>query len=332
MNTTSLEEASLWMANALGLDPIRDRSETVEYVNKYRNLLYNSFKRVQLFDDYEQCFEITDFRLTCSGDRCETGYRGFTATLDMGGIMGAWESLDPVTVRSRWREVHRGKGSPRGSAVELIPVTGHFATERDMTGAKKLTVFACSESDAGKSVFATVRTIDGNDRRIEFVLGKDNHVASDIVACAVTSITLPVNLCGNVELYQEDGYLLSVYPPGVRTPNYRRYKLHNGFSCRSNTILIQSARVYVPVTEDHDVIEVGDQLVIESAAKYFKYGENSTDEKELKTADRHLSTMFFYLENIVDRDRGRESNDSVVNFSTKPRRSRRRGLTGYRRR
>jgi hypothetical protein len=330
MNSTSLVEACLWMASALGLDPVKDRAEVVTYVNKYRNLLYNSFNKIQLFDDYEQCFSIGTFRQACSGLACPS-YRGFTATLDMAGIMGSWSSLKPVTLRSRWREVHRGKDNPRGSAVELIPVTGTFATERDMTSVQKLRVYACSRADAGKKVFISARGQDGTEHVLEFCLGDDTHVTVGTAVSSVISVTLPVDLCGSVELYQDDGALLSTYPPGVRTPQYRRYKLHDGFHCESNTVLVQSARTYVPVTDDHDVIEIGDQLVIEAAGRYFKYGENTLDPKERRAADGYLADMYTYILNIKDRDRGREVNDSAVNYSIKPRRSRSRGLTGYRR-
>ena len=330
MNSTSLEEAAVWMASALGLDHVRDRTEVVSYVNKYRNLLYNSFNRIQLFDDYEQCFCLSNFHQTCHGDACPT-YRGFTATLDMGGIMGAWESLKTVGVRSRWREVHRGKDN-RGTALEILPVTGTFATERDMTSTQQIRLYTSSKEDAGKMVFITAKGADGEEHHLRFDLAYDTQVTVNRQVCRITSVTLPVDLCGRVELYQDDGMLLSSYPPGVRTPQYRRYKVHDGYSCGTNTILIQSARLYVAVTEDYEVIEVGDQLVIEAAGKFFKYGENTLDKKERAAADGYKEEMYDYLSNIKDRDRGLEKNDTLVNYADNPRRSRRRGLPGYRRR
>ena len=333
MNSTSLEEACHWMGEAMGLDPIRDRDEVVDYVNKYRNLLYNSWNRIQLFDDYEQCFCIQTFHQDCHGYGCPT-YRGFTATLDMGGIVGAWESLQPVSTRSRWREVHRGKNAPHGAVVELIPVNGTFATERDMTGVQKLRVYACSPKDEGKKVTIQAKTSDGVGHVLEFTLAKDTHVTIQRHVSAIEHVTLPVDLCGPVELYQDDGTLLSTYPPGIRTPEYRRYKVNDNFFCEHDTILVQSARIYIPVTEDYEVIEVGDQLVIESAGRYFKYGENTLDRKERLAAKDYLADMYLYLDNLRDRERGREHNDGVspVNVVKKPRRSRRRGLPGYRRR
>lgn len=332
MNSTSLEEACHWMGAAMGLDPVRDRDEVVSYVNKYRNLLYNSWNRIQLFDDYEQCFCLQTFRQDCYGHGCPT-YRGFTATLDMGGIVGAWESLQPVTTRSRWREVHQGKVS-RGSSLEVIPVNGTFATERDMTATQRLRIYACSPKDEGKMIIIQATGADGANHVLQFNLKKDSQVTVMRHVKSIQSVTLPVDLCGPVELYQEDGTLLSVYPPGVRTPQYRRYKVSDGFGCDSDTILVQSARVYVPVTEEYEVIEVGDQLVIESAARYFKYGENTLDAKERNAAKDYREEMFSYLDNIKDRSRGREKNDGVspTNAIKKPRRTRRKGLAGYRRR
>lgn len=318
------------MANAMRLDPVRDRVEVVSYVNKYRNLLYNSFERVQLFDDYEQCFEVTTFRLNCDGRSCST-YRGFTATLDMAGIVGAWEHNAAITLRSRWREVHRGRGAPIGPSLELIPVAGTFSTERDMTSVQKLALYAASRADCGKKVIVSARGIDGTLHTLEFVLGDDVQVIVHRAVCSVEHVTLPVDLCGTVEIYQEDGTLLSVYPPGVRTPQYRRYRIHDSVVCPSGVILIRSARSFIPVTEDHEVIEIGDQLVIEAAGKYFKYGEHTTDPKERRAADGYLLEMYRHLDGIQSRERGRESQDTQVGFVKSPRRRRSRDLPGYRR-
>lgn len=333
MNSTSLEEACHWMGAAMGLDPVKDRDEVVGYVNKYRNLLYNSFDRIQLFDDFIQCFRILEFHQDCHGFGCAT-YRGFTATLDMGGVVGAWESLLPVSTRSRWREVHRGKDGVSGSVIELIPLPGTFATERDMTATQKLRLYACNPKDAGKTVIVQAKTEDGIEHVLRFELGKDTQVTVNRHVCSVVSVTLPVDLCGQVELYQDDGTLLSIYPPGVRTPQYRRYRINDTVFCQHDTILVQSARLYIPVTEDYEVIEVGDQLTIEAAGRYFRYGENTIDRNERRAADGYLDEMFRHIAGIKDRDRGREHNDGVipVNVRTKPRRSRRRGLPGYRRR
>lgn len=332
MNSTSLEEASHWMGSAMGLDPSRDRDEVVSYVNKYRNLLYNSFNRIQLFDDFKQCFKIQTFHQDCHGFGCST-YRGFTATLDMGGVMGAWESLQPVSTRSSWREVHRGMDSPSGPVLELIPVDGTFPTERDMNNTQQLRVYGCSPRDEGKIVTIQAKTEDGIGHVLRFTLKADAQVTVNRHVCSIDAVTLPVDLCGPVELYQEDGVKLSIYPPGVRTPEYRRYKINDGFFCQHDTILIKSARVYIPVTEDYEVIEIGDQLVVEAAGRFFKYGENTLDLKERRAADGYKEDMYNYIDNIRDRNRGREVNDGAapVNSRRRPRRSSRRALPGYRR-
>jgi hypothetical protein len=329
MNSTSLQEASIWMASALGLDPIKDRTEVVSYVNKYRNLLYNSWDRVQLFDDYKQCFTLQSMNQECSGNSCST-YKGFTATLDMGGVVGAWESLEQVTLRSRWRQVHRGMSPVMGPEVELVPMAGSFATERDMTTPARLSVYAHAAEDAGKTVMVRAKDSDGRERTLKFVLGKDTRVVVNVIVKAVTSVTLPADLCGSVELHQDGGSILSIYPPGVITPQYRRYRVNSGFSCATETLFVQSARVYLPVTEDHDVIEVGDQLVIEAAGRFFKYGENTSDRKERVAALGYREEMFDYIGNIKSRDEGREKHDG--HFTMKPKHKRRRRLPGYRRR
>ena len=207
-----------------------------------------------------------------------------------------------------------------------------FATERDMTGTQQLRLYANSKQDAGKIVMITAKGADGKEHILKFELACDTQVTVNRHVCRITSVTLPVDLCGSVDLFQDDGMLLSSYPPGIRTPQYRRYKVHDGYSCGTNTILIQSARVYLPVTEDYEVIEVGDQLVIEKAGKFFKYGGDTLDKKERAAADGYKEEMYDYIVNIKDRDRGREKNDTLVNYAENPRRSRRRALPGYRRR
>ena len=331
MNSTTLQQAIVWMGRAIGLNPTRDREEIVRYVNKYRNLLYNSFKEVQLFDDYEQCFALDTYHQDCHGAACAV-YTGFTATLDMAGIMGAWESLEALTLRSKWREVHQGKGGSRGNKLTLTPVNGTFPTEHDMTSPQQVTLYASSKSDAGKVVNIRALGTDGTNHELLFKLNGDGQVTLNRTICKIIQVVLPPDLCGTVDLAQEDGRLLSSYPPGILVPKYKRYKVHQGFSCPSDTILVQSARTYLPVSEDHDVIEVGDELVIESAGRYFKYGENTTDSKERNASKSYLNDMFRYIKNIKDRDMGRSKQDSPTPAIPRPAsRVRRRGLPGYRR-
>lgn len=330
MNSTTLQEAIVWMARSMGLNPTRDREEVIRYVNKYRNLLYNSFNRVQLFDDYEQCFTLTEFHQDCHGSTC-TKYKGFTATLDMAGIMGAWESLQPVTLRSRWREVLHGKSSPRGTEVEIVPVNGTFATERDMTSAQQLKIYATSPNDAGKKVHITAKGVDGTEHRLLFTLDSDGQVTVNRIVCSIVRVALPPDLCGEVQLYQQDGTLLSTYPSGITVPQYRRYKVHDNYTCGSNTILIQSARTFVPISDDYDVIEVGDELTIDAVGKYFKYGDNTIDAKERNAALGYREEMYGYIDNIKDRDTGRQKQDTLVPAARPARHVRRRGLPGYRR-
>lgn len=330
MNSTTLQQAVVWMARAMGLNPTRDREEVVRYVNKYRNLLYNSFNEVQLFDDYEQCFALDTYHQDCHGTACPV-YTGFTATLDMAGIMGAWESLAPLTLQSKWREVHQGKEDSRGEKLTLTPVTGSFATEHDMTTPQQVTLYASSKSDAGKLVHITALGTDGGTHELQFKLNGDGQVTVNRAICRIYSVTLPPDLCGTVDLAQADGRLLSSYPPGILVPKYKRYKVRQGYSCPSDTILVQSARTYLPVYEDYDVIEVGDELVIEAAGRYFKYGENTIDPKEQAAARGYRKDMFSYISNIKGRDTGRSAQDTPTPAMKRPRsRVRRRGLPGYR--
>lgn len=329
MTGSTLKVAAHWMAGIMGLDPIKDREEAVEFVNKYRNLLYNSYDRIKLFTDYEQCFTITSFHQDCHGHGCST-YRGFSATLDMDGVEGAWESLSPVTLRSSWREVATGINSPRGSKVELVPVSGTFATERDMTASTKLKLYASSKNDDGKQVNIKAKNSAGEVVDMIYTLNGDNHVISHNIVCKVLEVALPVDLCGSVELLQEDGYSLSKYPTGVSAPRYRRFRVHDSYYCSSNTILVKYNRQFIPVSEDHELVEIGDRLVIEAAGKYFKYGDNTTDRKQKDAAKGYLADMYENLRNIKSRTTGRSTEDGNLPNQSRARRPRRHRLPGYR--
>tara|TARA_A200000159_G_scaffold19571_1_gene16156 strand:+ start:6105 stop:7082 length:978 start_codon:yes stop_codon:yes gene_type:complete len=315
------------MADAMGLDPVKDKEEVIGFVNRYRNTLYNSFDRVQLFDELEQCFSIQTFRQKCSGE-VSPYYYGFTATLDMDGIMGAWESLSPISTRSRWREMHRGKGNPAGSDVEIIPVNGYFSTERDMTSLARLSIYAHNKGDSGKQVVVVAVDDMGKSYNLSFTLSEDTHAYVNEMVCRIVSVTLPADLCGPVSLYQNGDYLLSKYPTGVPTPQYKRYKVNDVPS--NSYVLVQSARSYIPISEDHEMVELGDQLVIEAAGKFFKFSHSTLDAKELRAGATYRDEMFSLIEGWQSRKRGNEKNDSRVNFAKNPRKVRKTALPGYR--
>ena len=316
------------MAGAMGFDWATQREEVVLYLNKYRELLYNGYGTFKLFDDLFYCFCATEFQERCDVD-CQgesRTYRGFTLPHDVAAVAAAWESGYPLTARSRWRETLTGR-VPSGPVTEVFEMAEQFATERDPDGLVPLKMFAASAEDAGKEVRVVVRDADWQEKELVFKLAGDSWVSVGTLVREIRSVSLPTGRCGMVTIAQQDGYELSKYAPAEIAPNYRRFKIADG--CSTVSVLIQGVRRYTDVFDDHDLVEVGSRLVIEAAGRFFKYGENTVDEKEIKRAGVDLSTMNGYLDGLIARHRGSAKQDGSP-YRGRPFPRHKKHLPGYR--
>lgn len=317
------------MAAALGMTWPDDRAAVLGYLNKYRNLLFNNYQEDNQLSNVFHCICVSQFREACVRGTCSPGniYHGFTLPRDVAAVESIYESGVPLTLRSRWRETLYGIPVGCGGRVDAMEMAQQFPTERDLDSICALKLFADKAEDAGKKVFVAVIDADWKDQVLEFTLGSDAWAYVGTLVREIKSIALPVGRVGTVTIAQADGRELSLYTPGETVPAYRRFKVPA--SCNPHAVIVQGIKQYFPVWWDYDIVEIGDALVIEHAAKYFKYGENTTEQKEIKTAEYHLAKMKEQLAGLISRNRGaaiEENNPSRGRPITKSTR-----LPGYRR-
>lgn len=302
LNPCTVAEAGPVMAKAMGYSWENDRTEVVEYLNKFRLLLFTNYEKFKLFDDTFHCICVQEFT-------SESGevYQGFTLPSNILGVEAIFAYGLPLRLRSRWREAHTGIGLTSLGRVEAYLMAKKFATERDLKTATKIKLFTEHEKDNGKKVFVEVIDVSGRQRRIQFTLMHDGWAVSPVKVQKILSVSLPAR-SGSVLLAQQDGYELSLYDPWETAPSYSRMKLKT--QCCKGTVIVQGTKnPRKKVYFDHDIVEVGNDLIIEECGRYFKYGEATTDQKELQTAAYHRAEMENLLRGEIARHKGNAIQD-----------------------
>lgn len=297
LDPITLAEASPIMAEAMDLSWPEDKSKIIGYVNKYRNLLYTLYNDFKLFDNIFHCICVSQF----------DGYRGITLPNDVLSAEAVYAYGQPLTLRSRWQESHVGI-QPRGFKYESIEMAEQFPTERDLITPSRLKVFTEHDDDAGKLLYVEAIDIDGKFVKVCFKLVGNGFTVSRQKIRKILSVSLPVGRKGAVTLAQIDGFELSIYDPWETVPAYRRLKLPE--HCKSYSVILQGTKKFRKIYFDHDIVEVGDALVIESAAKYFKYGDKGTDTKEINRSNKDLQDMGNFLRGLMARHRGGSLQDA----------------------
>jgi hypothetical protein len=294
------------MAQALDLSWESDKLRVVDMLNKYRSLLYTNYDKFKLFDNVFHCIRIADFKQPCQTG-CED-YQGFTLPEDVLGVEAVYSYGSPMILRSRWRESHTGIGVASSGRIETVELAETFATERDLQEDSKLKIFAENDNDSGKKVVIDV--IDSRDqrRRLCFTLLGDGFAVSPVKVKKIISVSLPSGREGSLLLTQANGYELSNYDPWETAPSYRRFRVNT--SNYPSSVLVQGTKRFRNIYFDHDIVEVGNRLVIESAGKFFKYTEGTKDQAEIKTGEYHLAKMKGYLVGEIARHRGNSIQDS----------------------
>lgn len=298
----TVAEAGPIMAKSIGLSWEKDRAEVVGYINKYRNILYTDYDKFKLFDDSFHCICVQMF-----ASECADPYAGFTLPEDIQGVEVVYSYGHPLKLRSRWRESHTGIGVNQLGRIEAVQLAESFATERDLTKITKIKIYTEHEDDNNKKVYVEVIDAANRQKRVAFTLIHDGFAVSPVKVRKILSVSLPPGRSGGLLLMQEDGYELSNYTPWETVPTYRRMKVKESH-CQS-TVIVQGTKKFVPVWFDHDIVEVGNALIIEEAGKFFKYGESTTEQKELQTAQYHRAEMEKYLKGDIARTRGNAIQD-----------------------
>ena len=213
-----------------------------------------------------------------------------------------------MKLRSRWRESHTGIGVSSSGRIETIEMAETFATERDLQSIIKIKIFTENDNDNGKKAYVDVVDSTGRNRRLCFTLIGNGFAVSSVKVKKILSVVLPPSREGSLLLAQADGYELSAYDPWETVPSYRRFRV-NTQHCPS-TVLVQGTKKFRNIYFDHDIVEVGNQLIIEEAAEYFKYTKGTKDQAEIKTGEYHLGKMKDYLAGEIARNRGNSIQDS----------------------
>ena len=327
LQPTTVMQAGPWVASALNLVWPKDRSDVLDYINKIRNLWYNSYAQYKLFDNVVHCICPGSFPLEC-GRGCgaeATCYQAITLPPDVASVEAAWASGEPLKIRSRWREAQVGIDTQALPRVEITRMAETFVTERDMKRFSLLQVYTEREEDNDKKMLVEIVTDDRKTLTLEFKLNGDGWVKSTKWARKILRVILPPDLKGSVTLAQDNGYELSIYEPSDKVPHYTRYRIAS--TCCPASVLIQGTKKFVDVYFDHDLVEIGDRLIIEAGARYFKFGERSNDPRDLSRAQTDISTMGQLIEGLASRHRGNAVQDqNPFRGSGNTRKS---GLPGY---
>ena len=325
VNPVLVSEAGPIMAKTMGLSWKDDRAEVIEYLNKYRQLLYSMYSKFHLFDDVFHCINIERFCQPCVNDCAGGEYFGFTLPNDVSGAEVVYRYGFPLTLHSRWRESHTGIGVDTTTGhIAAVLMAEQFPTERDITTVGRLRVGAEHVDDTGKVMYVEGLDASGGRVKVRFTLVGDGFAVSRVKFSRVLSVTLPPERKGSVTLMDAGRKVLSIYTPCESVPVYRRMKVPEGCGCQ--TVLVQGNKKFYRIYFDNDIVEVGNQLIIEAAGRWFKYGETTTETKELQRATFDRAEIGNLLAGDVSRQQGAAKQDGFP-YSRKT--SRRKTLTGY---
>ena len=322
LNPTTVAKALPIIGSKLGIDPKANRAEALAYLNRIRALQYHNFHRIRLFDDLMECVPLQNFRYDCTpGCQCDC-FMGISLPTYMEGPVAAWIDNAPLTLRSRWKAKDVGLDT-WGPGLSLIELAGHFPTFSDISPASDfLKATATSSKDKGAKMTIRGRGCKGEPVEIVLTLEGSGTVQSVQSIAVITTVILP-DLHGGVTLSElTSGRTLAVYNPhSPNVPYFRRFKVQAGCaaSCCNTGVKVQASRSFSEVFFDDDVVEIGDRLVLEAGARYFLYGESTTDTAEIKRAMLDRDDMFDKIRGMLARHKGGHIQDGpVTNKGRKP--------------
>jgi hypothetical protein len=311
LNPTNLSRAAETMADELGLEWPKDRREIIKAINLYRNLLYNQFSDFRMFDGLYYCLEPQVIRTLCADPcDCEAHHLEISLPPEAQSILGAWSYGKPFTIHSRWREALFGidQSAFRGELI-LTALDGIHVTQRPVQKPSLLSFIAKDPADDGKVVDITIETTSGSTKSMKVTLQYDKAVASGLLARKVLSVVLPPARCGEVVLLADDE-VISTYLPDETVPSYSRYRVaqkpcmatFSNTCCpsKAGSVLVKCTRRFTEISLDHHVVEVGDPMILISAATYFRYWK-SKDQDERTLSKEALATMYALLKGLKDR-------------------------------
>jgi hypothetical protein len=328
LNPTTLADAGMKIAPALGLTWPDDRAEIVLAVNQAREEIYNRYDQYRLFDNVERCFCLSTFTTGCFQTECcqDNTWRGITLPNDMVGISQAFVNRVPARLNSRWRETAVGTDPKPADEVQLVRQPGDYCTEEDFTPGV-LTFNIMDVRDVGKTVQVRGYTPNGDEITVNVELLSTGAQTEEVFA-EITSLSFSGQRYGAVAL-SVDGVTISRYAPREMIPCYTRYKL--GGVCHAEQILVFGIRKYEDIYFDDDIVEIGSRLVLDGMGRWFRY-RNSRDKEELNVGAIGLREALNHVSGIIKRHNGNSLEDSNVFNSYHGRKERRvKTLPKYRR-
>lgn len=311
-NPVTLLEACRIMAPKLGKQFPLSRSEVIAAVNRARLLFYDILQPASAFSQV-----MLRIRPSTFSDHPGGVYTGFTLPREVDSLNGVWHCNVPVRIASEWREIYEGIPPNRNWIGDQVISAGQTPTERSMRKVSKLRVF----SDGDNTGSVVLRGFTWGSRRLAASLNLQSNdwFESPLPFTSLENVVLP-ELRNRVILADEDGYELSHYYPGESVPSYARYKCPR--SCVS--FIVSCVRRYIEISCDTQVVEVGDRLVLESAATGLRY-EHSKDTSEQRLSRNAFQDMKERLASVLNRTRGNEKRGPVITrrkrqtlYSTRP--------------
>ena len=307
----TLKEAGRLMAEPLGKRWPNDRDEIVHRINELRTLIRNLFPDNPIFRNATYAIPVSSF-IDAGGFK----FRGFSLPLDLAGVDGVFVGKDPVTLRSRWRELQVGIIDKYAVEYESIPAMKTSVTELDLLHPARIQIKSSSSCDDDKIVEVRVNLHCGTQKKIKFRLCSDHWRMSNSVAVSIESVILPEDLVGSTAIRGEGGDTLSVYGPGITIPSFERFRLTSDCFYHSlrnpQVVLVQGPRRFTKIFDDNDIMEIGDLLVLKHGASFLRYGSNTKEDSDLRKANFEKGQMIENLNGVFARIDGRSNQDGTV--------------------
>jgi hypothetical protein len=316
LNPTTVSRALPIVAAKLGIDPSTNRGEALTYLNRIRAMWYHEFHRIRLFDDLMECVPLQNFRHDCALDcQCDC-FTGISLPTYMEGPVAAWIDKTPLTLRSRWKAKDVGLAT-WGPGLDLIELSGTYPTFADISPPSDfIKLISTSTKDNGKKVYIKGRGCNNQPVEIVLTIAGSGSVQSVQSIAIITSVVLPV-LTGGLTMSEVTSHrTLAIYNPATpEVPNFRRFRVQAGCaanSCCYPGIMVQASRTYTDLFFDEDVVEIGERLVLEAGARFYLYGESTTDRAEIARAERDRADMFDKIRGMLARKKGGMIQDGPV--------------------
>lgn len=243
---------------------------TGEVVNAIREHFFAWYVEVRLFLDVIECFRVHRYCMDC--DACRDSYLGITLPNQAINIEAMWLNDWPVRIHNSWREYQTGLTPECECNVRAIEMPGAFCTFADIAPGAPIELYAVatSSSDWGKRLVITGKDVAMADRRETLVLASEpvrtefafrsiNHrggILKDITA-------------GRIRLMDADGNTYGIYEPHETVPSYRRQKI-TGVGVDCSNVNVRSARRFVPLFGDDEVVETDNRMAFDAMARYLR--------------------------------------------------------------